>query len=49
MPKSDSPIPSSERLTVWSELKGNVSTHVKNLEEEFGKRAEKFYKGQGWL
>jgi hypothetical protein len=36
-------------VTVWSELKGDMSMHVKNLAEEFAERAEKFYKGQGRL
>lgn len=39
----------SSTVTARSELKGDMDTHVKNLAEEFAERAEKFYKGQGWL
>jgi ABC-type phosphate transport system substrate-binding protein len=39
----------SSTVTAGSELTGDMSTHVENLAEEFAKRAEKFYKGQGWL
>lgn len=39
----------SSTVTAGSELKGDMDTHVKDLAEEFAERAEKFYKGQGWL
>ena len=39
----------SSGVTAGSELKGDMDTHVKDLAEEFAERAEKFYKGQGWL
>ncbi len=36
-------------MTAKDELKGDMTTHVENLAEEFADLAEKFYKRQGWL